>query len=144
VIEIFSYLYGDASVSEAIMNTILSVAGLLVLTSLWSLHRRNGIYKNFNLVHLLISKEGFPDGSKCMEVGAFLLLSWGFIAQVTAGKLSDAYTAAYVGAFAVRGAYGAYLRNKGDTPQPEGTTVVTSTKVDTVEVSKNPPLKDPV
>ncbi len=79
-----------------------------------------------------------------MEIGAFLLLSWGFIAQVTTGKLSDAYTAAYVGAFAVRGAYGAYLRNKGDVPQPEGTTVVTSTKVDTVEVSKNPPLKESI
>ncbi len=144
MMSVFEFLFGDASASEAVMNIILTVAGILVLVSLWNLHRRNGKYHNFNLVYLLVNKDMFPDGAKCMEVGAWLVMTWGFVTLVTTGKLSDAYTAAYVGAFAARGAFGAFMRSKGDPPQPEGTTVVTSTKVDTVEVSKTAPLKEPI
>ena len=76
----------NITVSEAIMNVIMAVACIAVILSMWKLHRRNGQYKNFNVVSLVVNKDGFPDGAKCIEMGAFLILSWGFIAYVLAGN----------------------------------------------------------
>lgn len=127
-------LKNDVSASEAIMNVLIIAVGVAVLVSMWKLHRSNSIYQNFNVVSLLVNDKGFLDGAKCMEMGVWLLMSWGFVAQVTTGKLSDAYTAAYVGAFAMRGAFGAFLRSKGDVQPPEGTTTVTMTQSKSTEV----------
>lgn len=133
------WLWGDVTASEAIMNVMMAVACLSVIVSMWKLHRANSRYENFNVVSLITNKDGFLDGAKCMEMGAFLLMSWGFVALVTSGKLTDAYTAAFAGTFAVRGAFGAFLRSKGDLVMPEeGMTKVTKVDVKTVEVLKEP------
>lgn len=135
-------LKNDVSASEAIMNILIGLACIAIIISMWRLHNRNGIYKNFNLVYLIVNKDGFPDGAKCMEMAVLLVMTWGFVQQVLTGKLSDAYTAAYVGAFAMRGAYGAFLRNKGGSIEPEGTTTITSTQTTTKEVSSDAPKID--
>jgi hypothetical protein len=116
---------------DVIMNLLLTVVGCTVLYSLWRLHKANGRWNNFNLVHLLTNKEGYPDGAKCVELGTWLLMSWGFIVYVTAKALPDWYLMSYAGAFIARGGFGAYLRAKSadPTPAPMGTT--TSTKTDT-------------
>lgn len=120
------------SPGDLILNGILALAAVAVIVSLWKLHRRNGRYTNFNLVYLIVNKDGFPDGAKCVEMGVFLLMSWGFIVQITKGNIADWYVAAYVGAFVTRGAFGAYLRAKGepDTPGTKTEVTVTTTKVE--------------
>jgi len=137
---------GNITAAEVILNIVLFIMGIILIRSLWRLHRRNGVYKNFNLVHLIINKEGFPDGAKCIEMGAFILLSWGFIAQITAGKLAEWYMQFYVGVFVLRGAYGAYLRSKGEPIDIPGTVVKTETVVrtkstETTEAAPQPRIK---
>jgi hypothetical protein len=121
------------SPSDLILNGILILASIAVCWSLVTLHARNGRWTNFNLVHLIVSKEGYPDGAKCIEMGVFALMSWGFVVQVTKGNLAEWYIVAYVGAFVTRGAFGAYLRYKG-TDDPTGT--VTTTQVITTAKTK--------
>jgi hypothetical protein len=82
---------------------------------------------------LVVNKEGYPDGAKCIEMGVFMLMSWGFVVQVTKGQLAEWYIVAYVGAFVTRGAFGAYLRSKGATDE-QGT--VTTTQVITTAKTK--------
>ncbi len=98
---------------DVIMNTLLIVVGVAVLASLWKLHKANGRWQNFNLVYLLINKDGYPDGAKCIEMGTWILMSWGFIVYVTAKSLPEWYLISYAGAFIARGGFGAYLRSKG-------------------------------
>lgn len=135
----------DISVSEIVLNVILAVLGIVLIKALWRMHRSNGggnpLYRNFNLVHLIVNKDGYPDGAKCIEIGAFLILSWGFISQVTTGKLMEWYMQFYIGVFVMRGAYGAYLRSKGEPPDAPGTTVKTEavTTVKTTEVTPADP-----
>ncbi len=137
--EFLDFLFGEASVSQIIMNAILSLAGVAVIISMWKLHRANSRYENFNVVSLLVNNEGYLDGAKCMEMGAFLLMSWGFVALLVSGRLTDTYTSVYVATFALRGAFGAMLRSKkAETPPEEGITKVTKVDVKTVEVSKEP------
>lgn len=137
-------LKNDVSASEMAMNTVIIAAGMAVIVSMYNLHKANSKYEKFNVVTLITNKEGILDGAKCMEMTVLLLMSWGFVAQITAGKLSDAYTAAYVGAFAMRGAYGAFLRKQGDPAPPEGTTKVTESTTKTTDVTKTTTLKDPI
>lgn len=126
----------DITPSEVILNTLLAIVGVGVIVSLWRLHAGNGIYKNFNLVHLIVNKDGYPDGAKCVEMGTFVLLSWGFIVYVTAKTLPEWYMQFYLLAFVLRGAYGAYLRSKGEPDMPLGTKVTTDTTIKTVEVKE--------
>lgn len=136
---VFEWLFsGDITPSEVILNTVLVMLGLALFVSLVRIHSGNGIYKKFNLVHLITNKDGYPDGAKCMEWGTFLLLAWGFIVYVTAKSLPEWYAQIFVVAFVLRGGYGAYLRAKG-TPGEPGTTVVTETAIKTTEVKKDPP-----
>lgn len=126
---------GDITPSEVILNTLLVLVGIAIIVSLWRMHAGNGPYKNFNLVHLIVNKDGYPDGAKVIEVGTWLLLSWGFIVYVTAKALPEWYAQIFVVVFVVRGGYGAYLRSKAPVEGP-GTTVVTDTTIKTTEVSK--------
>ena len=125
----------DISVSEIVLNVLIVVIGVVLIRALWKLHKSNGggnpLYRNFNLVHLIVNKDGYPDGAKVIEMGAFVLMSWGFIAYVTAGKLADWYMQTYIGVFVMRGAYGAYLRSKGEPIETLGTTVKTEAVVTT-------------
>lgn len=127
--------------SEVILNTLLVIVGIAILVSLVRLHRGNGggVYKNFNLVHLIVNSEGFPDGAKVVEIGTFLLLAWGFIVYVTAKTLPEWYMQWFLIAFVLRGAYGAYLRSKGGPEMPLGTTTVTQTAIKTTEVTPQAP-----
>lgn len=131
----------DISVSEIILNVVLAVLGVVLIKALWKMHRSNGsgnpLYRNFNLVHLIVNKDGYPDGAKCIEIGAFLILSWGFISQVTAGKLMEWYMQFYIGVFVMRGAYGAYLRSKGEPDMPG---IKTEETVTTKTTSVTPPI----
>lgn len=126
-----------------ILNTLLVIVGIAILVSLVRMHSGNGIYKNFNLVHLMVNKDGYPDGAKVIELGTWLLLSWGFIVYVTAKTLPEWYAQIFVVAFVLRGAYGGYLRSKA--PRGEaGTTEVTdtTTKTTTVTTAAPPPPAD--
>lgn len=121
----------DITASEVILNSLLVIVGVALLVSLWRMHSGNGFYKNFNLVHLVVNKDGFPDGAKCIEIGTWLLLAWGFIVYVTAKTLPEWYMQTFVVAFVLRGGYGAYLRSKGDVPGPEGVSSVTKSTTET-------------
>lgn len=127
---------GDITPSEVILNTLLVLVGIAIIVSLVRMHTGNGVYKNFNLVHLIVSKEGYPDGAKVIELGTWILLSWGFIVYVTAKTLPEWYAQIFVVAFVLRGAYGGYLRSKGTPSEEAGTTVVTDTVIKTTEVTK--------
>ena len=133
----------DISLSEIVLNVLIIVVGIVLIRALWRLHRSNGggnpLYRNFNLVHLITNKEGFPDGAKCIEMGAFVILSWGFIAYVTAGKLAEWYMQFYVGVFILRGAYGAYLRSKGEPIDAPGTITKIESVVKTKTTETTPP-----
>lgn len=132
--------------SDIILNGILGLAGIAVLVSLWNMHRSNGrgnpIYRNFNLAFLIVNKDGFPDGAKCIEMIAVLLLSWGFIVYMTSPTkvLPEWYLITYVTLCIGRGAYGAHLRAKGgDVPETPGTkteVTVTTTEVKPLEEKK--------
>lgn len=115
----------DITASEVVLNSLLTLVLIAILISLWRMHSGNGLYKNFNLVHLIVNKEGFPDGAKCVEIGTFLLLSWGFVVYVTARTLPEWYMQTFIVAFVLRGGYGAYLRSKGEPEEPAGKRVVT-------------------
>jgi hypothetical protein len=139
VSRLFAWIFGgDVAPHEVILNTLLVLVGIALLVSLWRMHTGNGIYKKFNLVYLIVNKDGYPDGAKCIEMGTWLLLSWGFIVYVTAKTLPEWYMQTFVVAFVIRGGYGAYLRSKGGPPDEPGTTVVTETAIKTTEVSKAP------
>ena len=137
----------NITLSEAIMNIIIALVCVAILVSFWTLHRKNGFYKNFNMVSLIINKEGYLDGAKCMEIGTFAIMTWVVVTMTIKGTISDALIAAYVGAFAARGAFGAYMRAKGSPEQIEGTTAVTTTRVDTrvdtMDVVKTPHEEPP-
>ena len=122
--------FNGISAADIILNGILAIASLAILWSMISLHRRNGPWSNFNLVHLIVNKQGFPDGAKCIEMGVFMLMSWAFVVQVTKGNLEEWFLIAYVGSFVTRGAFGAYLRSKSnddETPRTVTTTQVVTT-----------------
>ena len=116
------------SAADLILNGILGLACIAVLISLIAVHRKNGPWTNFNLVTMLVNKEGFIDGAKCFEVGVFALMSWAFVVQITKDALQEWFLITYVGAFVGRAAYGAYLRTKGhEEPGTVTTTNVTTT-----------------
>lgn len=121
------FLMNGITTSDVILNSLLAVALGAIILSMWRMHKGNGIYRNFNLVFLIVNAQGYPDGAKCVELGVFLLMSWGFVVQMTKGSLSEWYLVAYVGAFVTRGAFGAYLRSKS-APDVPGTTVITTTE----------------
>ena len=110
----------NITASEVVLNSLLALVLIGVLWSLWRMHCGNGFYKNFNLVHLIVNKGGYPDGAKCIEIGTFLLLSWGFVVYVTAKALPEWYMQTFIVAFVLRGGYGAYLRSKGEPVAPSG------------------------
>lgn len=130
----------DLTASEIILNSLLVMAGLAIAVSLYRMHYGNGTYQNFNLVHLIVNAKGYPDGAKCVEIGTFILLSWGFIVYVTAKTLPEWYMQWFLFAFVLRGAYGAYLRSKGEPPAEPGT--VTDTNVHTRVVKGAKPKVD--
>jgi len=127
----------DITASEVVLNTLIAIACIAIIISMWNLHRANGRYQNINLVDLIVSKEGRLDGAKCVEMGTFLLMSWGFVVYVTAKALPEWYMQAFLFGFVLRGAYGAYLRSKGGPPETLGT--VTETTIKTKEVTVDPP-----
>lgn len=121
-----TWLLNGVTAGEVLLNGILALGALAIFFSLWKLHRRNGRYSNFNLVYLIVNKDGYPDGAKCLEMGTWMLMSWGFIVQVTAKSLPEWYVVAFVTTFVGRGAFGAYLRAKGgDVPETPGAKVTT-------------------
>jgi len=129
-------LMRQITAGDVVLNTILVLFGLAILVSFWRMHRGNGRYENFNLVYLIVSKDGYPDGAKCIELGTWLLLAWGFVVYVTSKTLPEWYVQIFVVAFVIRGGYGAYLRAKGGPEAQPGTTIETTIK--STEVSKAP------
>lgn len=142
-------LFGEhVGISDIILNGILALAGIAILVSVISLQRKNGPWENFNLVHLITNKEGYPDGAKCVEWGVFLLMSWGFITMMIKGTITEAYIGIYTALFVTRGAYGAYLRSTGKADEAGTVTttrLVTDTKKTEVAPANNgepPPKKE--
>ncbi len=103
----------SVSISDIILNIVLIVFFIGATISLYKLHRANSKYENFNLVWLLVNRHGYPDGAKCIEMGTWVLMSWGFIVHILNKTLPDWYLVSYVGAFIARGGLGAYLRSQG-------------------------------
>ena len=133
----------NITTSEFILNLFLFLLFIMLCVTLWKLHRGNGRYKNFNLVFLLVNKDGYPDGAKVIEIGTWLLLSWGLIVYVTAKALPEWYLITYTGAFIARGGYGAYLRSKGEPAEQVGTTVKTEAVVTTKTTEVSTPTVAP-
>lgn len=131
-------MFNGISASELILHGLLALAGIAVLISFVNLHRSNGkgnpAYRNFNLVHLIVNKDGFLDGAKCLEMGTFALMSWAFVFFVTTKSLPPWFLEAYLGVFVLRGAYGAYLRSKSP---PEQTGVTMTTEMHRKEVTRD-------
>ena len=101
--------------SEWILNTLLGVVGLAVAVSMWRFHS-NPHFQHFNLLDLITTNDGKISRPAVMEMGAFVLMTWGFIVLVQRDKLMEWYAGIYVGAFVLRAAHSAWLNCK---QQPE-------------------------
>ena len=72
---------------------------LIVLLVVWSLYKASKNPENdFNLVDLLM-EHGRASRVGCVFMGAFGVMSWGFVTLTAQGKLTDGYAVAYAGAF---------------------------------------------
>lgn len=97
--------------SEIVLNSILAVLAVAVMVSMYRFHS-NTRFQHFNLLDLITTAEGKISRPAVMEFGAFVLLTWGFVFQVQAGKLTTEYAGIYVGAFVARAAHSAWLSCK--------------------------------
>lgn len=130
----------DIGVGDLVLNTLLLVVGIIILKGLWKIHNSNGNYTNFNFIHLIVNKDGYPDGAKCAEWLGIALLSWGFVVYTTSKTLPEWYVWAFL-ALILRGAYGAHLRSKGE---PDTMGIKTEETVTTKTTSVTPPInQDP-
>lgn len=101
-------------VSVELWATIfLGIVLLLILTSLVRTHF-NEAYKEFNLLDIITCQKGKVSRPACQEVGAWLLISWGFVVAVYKDKWEYAVTLAgiLVAAFVTRAAHSAWLNSK--------------------------------
>lgn len=101
---------------ELYANLILIGIALLIAVSMVRFHN-NEHYKHFNLVDLITANDGKVSRPACMEVGAWLLMSWAIVVQVNKGMLTEWLAGLYVGAFVMRAAHSAYLSQKGAEPR---------------------------
>ncbi len=93
---------------ELAANLILMGIVVLVAVSMIRFHK-NEQYKGFNLIDLITDHAGKVSRPACMEVGSWLLASWGFIVLINQNRLTEWYMGAYIGAFVLRAAHAAYL-----------------------------------
>ena len=100
---------------DALLNVILAAFMLGIIWSLWKLHNDEH-YREFNLVDMITARDGRVSRPACLETGAFLVSTWGFIVLINRGTLQDWYVAAYVGAFVLRAAHAAYLGHDSAVP----------------------------
>lgn len=97
---------------ELYANLILVGLAALLAVSMVRFHKNKEQYENFNLVDLFTDHEGHVSRPACMEVGAWVVSTWGFIVLINKDKLTEWYMAAYIGAFVLRAAHAAYLSTK--------------------------------
>lgn len=93
---------------DIVLNVLLACAIIAMLVSVWRFHR-SGQYEEFNLLDLITSRCGKISRPAIMELGAFVLMTWGFVMLINASQLTEWYTGIYVGAFVLRAAYSSYL-----------------------------------
>ncbi len=98
---------------ELIAVIVLGVGVVLIIGSLIRVHVSSD-YKEFNLLDIITCQKGKVSRPACHEVGAFLLMSWGFIVAVYKDKWEYAVTLGgmLIAAFVTRAAYSAYLSSK--------------------------------
>lgn len=107
---------------EYALYGLLLVFFITVIAMLWISHRAKK-YPNFDMLQLIMTKEGFLHRPGLFETVACVTMTWGFIVYVVRGTLSEWYAGLYVAAFIARGAYAAFLSSKKPT---NGTTPPTS------------------
>jgi len=87
---------------QAIMGTILLLGGTLAAVSLVKMHRSKDMPSLNDLITSTDRKGRVRlDPRKCFEAGAFLTTTWAFIFLTAAGKLTEFYMTAYVGAWVI-------------------------------------------
>jgi len=99
--------------SDYVLNAVLVLLVLAIVASFWHYHR-SGNYEQFNLLDLVTTRDGRIHRPAVMEFGAFVLMTWGFIVLINRDNLAEWYATIYVGAFVLRAAYSAWLRQKTD------------------------------
>ena len=96
------------SVTDLVLQALLGLVVLGLIISAWRFHN-NDHYRHFNLIDLVTNREGKISRPAMMELGAFVLMTWGFVVLITKGALTEWYAGLYVGAFVMRAAYSSYL-----------------------------------
>lgn len=96
---------------ELYANLILIGLALLIAVSMVRFHN-NEHYKHFNLIDLVTANDGKVSRPACMEMGAWIVLTWAFVVQVNKGTLTEWFAGIYVGSFVLRAAHSAYLSTK--------------------------------
>lgn len=99
--------------SDYILNLVLACVAVAILVSFYRYHR-SPRYENFCLLDLITTTEGRIHRPAVMEFGAFVLMTWGFIVLINRDRLEEWYATVFVGAFVVRAAFSAWLRQKTD------------------------------
>ena len=99
--------------SDYVLNGLLALMALAIAIS-FIRYNADPKYDKFNLIDLITTKDGKLHRPAVMEFGAFVLMTWGFIVLINRNRLAEWYAAIYVGAFVVRSAYSAWLRQKGE------------------------------
>lgn len=96
---------------DALLNIILIAFAVGIVVSLYRLHRDEH-YKKFNLVDLITAHDGKVSRPACLETGAWLISSWGFVVFVHKGTIPDWYVTSYLTAFVLRAAHAAHLAHQ--------------------------------
>ena len=99
--------------SEIVLNLILIGIFLAVAVSMYRFHTSKR-YDSFNLLDLITTRDGRISRPAVMEIGAFVLMTWGFIVLVQRDNLAEWYAGIYAGAFVLRAAHSAYLSCKSN------------------------------
>ena len=104
--------WADSLTPMQIIGVIL-IANVIGVALSWS-KRDEPAYRNFKVIYMVTNRDGFPDNDKLMQWGVFLLMSYGFLWELWAGKLTEWYVGVFAGIFVVKGAYSLKVRAEQD------------------------------
>ena len=105
----------------------MQIVGVVLMALVgWLLYRwaKDPAYDNFRIIYCISSKEGFPDGAKMREWGAFFISSYGFLWLLWGTGMTEYYFIGYMGAWCLAAGYALKKRAEQNAPQSRtGTTI---------------------
>lgn len=104
---------------ENTLYMLLAVSMAWLIAWLWKLNR-DPEYRNFRLIDLITTRQGYISRPAFMETGAFLMLTFAFAVMLVRGTPPEWFVGLYGLLFIGRAAHSAYMRNKFDSTTKEG------------------------